>query len=169
MDLIQGKGHGMSRLDTQLESEGAEFLVLGNLLIEGIPAYKAYTRTSGFDLVAVNPERNSPARIQVKSRWATSATGFLIKNIRCDFVIIAKLNRGKKGGGGKKFPPKFYVVPAEVVRDAPRTKDWGRLNFRSIPNFEDYAELRDLIREFLAGFSAGRHLQGNPRSLTPQS
>ena len=32
----------MPRQDTTLESEGAEFLVLGQLLIEGIPAYEAY-------------------------------------------------------------------------------------------------------------------------------
>ena len=29
------------RQNTKLESEGAEFLVLGNLLIEGISTYKA--------------------------------------------------------------------------------------------------------------------------------
>ena len=140
----------MPRLDTQLESEGAEFLVLGNLLIEGIPTYKAYTRTSGYDLVAVNPERNSSARIQVKSRWATNATGFFIKNFQCDFVVVAKLNRGKKGGGGKKLPPKFYVIPARVIKAAPRSRGWGRLNFGSIPDFGGYAERWDLIRDFLA-------------------
>lgn len=30
----------MPRMDTRLESEGAEFLVLGNLLIQGIATYK---------------------------------------------------------------------------------------------------------------------------------
>jgi hypothetical protein len=32
----------MARLNTSLQSTGAEFLVLGNLLINGIQAYKAY-------------------------------------------------------------------------------------------------------------------------------
>ena len=33
----------MARLDTSLESSGAEFLVLGYLLIESVQAFKAYT------------------------------------------------------------------------------------------------------------------------------
>jgi len=47
----------MSRLDTRLESEGAEFLVLGQLLIHRIAAYKTYTNMLGYDLVATHPER----------------------------------------------------------------------------------------------------------------
>lgn len=42
----------MPRLDTRLESEGAEFLVLGQLLIARIPTYKTYTNMPGWDLVA---------------------------------------------------------------------------------------------------------------------
>jgi hypothetical protein len=37
----------MPRQDTTLEAEGAEFLVLGNLLIEGIPAYKNLHEPAG--------------------------------------------------------------------------------------------------------------------------
>ena len=84
----------MPRRDTRLESVGAEFLGLGELLIRGIPTHKTYTNTPGYDVVAVDPERNSVARISVKSRWNTDATGFIIKNFDCDFVVIAKLNRG---------------------------------------------------------------------------
>ena len=43
----------MARLDTSLEATGAEFLVLGELLIEGIVAYKTYTRHLGFKIIAV--------------------------------------------------------------------------------------------------------------------
>lgn len=60
------------RKNTKLESEGAEFLVLGHLLIEGISCYKAYVNFPGYDLTAVNPESRKIARIQVKSRWATN-------------------------------------------------------------------------------------------------
>lgn len=41
----------MPRLDTSLESSGAEFLVLGHLLVEGIQAFKAYTNFPGYDLI----------------------------------------------------------------------------------------------------------------------
>ena len=42
------------RRNTQLEAEGAEFLVVGWLLINGIEAHKMYTKAPGYDLVAVN-------------------------------------------------------------------------------------------------------------------
>src|SRR5216683_7607400 len=59
------------RLDSRLEAEGAEFLVLGYLLLEGINAHKTYTRYPGFDLIASNPATGRSCRIQVKSRWAS--------------------------------------------------------------------------------------------------
>ena len=85
------------RLDTRLESEGAEFLVLGHLLLNRIAAYKTYTNMPGYDLIATKPEANTSARIQVKSRWRTGATGFPISNFDCEFVVAAFLNRGREG------------------------------------------------------------------------
>ena len=83
------------RLDTRLESEGAEFLVLGQLLIAGIEATKAYRNFEGFDLYASNPAAGKTCRIQVKSRWATDYDGgFPIKNLSSDFVVFVALNRG---------------------------------------------------------------------------
>ena len=58
----------MAKQRTTLESEGAEFLVLAQLLIQRIPAYKTYTNLPGYDLVATWPDTNRIARIQVKSR-----------------------------------------------------------------------------------------------------
>lgn len=85
----------MPRLDSKLEAEGAEFLVLGLLLTEGIQAVKNYTKFPGYDIVAVDPERHRSCRIQVKSRWARDYDGgFLIKNFDCDFVAFVQLNRG---------------------------------------------------------------------------
>ena len=94
----------MPRLDTRLESEGAEFLVLGQLLLSKIPSYKTYTNMPGYDLVATNPESSTSAKIQVKSRWRTGANGFPIKNFDCDFIVVVLLNRGSKDGkkGRKK-------------------------------------------------------------------
>jgi hypothetical protein len=84
----------MARLDTSLESAGAEFLVLGRLLLEGVQAFKAYTNFPGYDIIATNPERNTSCRIQVKSRWATDYDGgFPIRHFGCDFVVLAVLNR----------------------------------------------------------------------------
>jgi len=113
----------LPRRDTRLESEGAEFLVLGELLIRGIPGYKAYTNMPGYDLVALDPDRDTIARISVKSRWVTDATGFIIKNFNCDFVVIAKLNRGTKKAPQKVLSPEFFVLPVEAVNNTPKGSD----------------------------------------------
>ncbi len=54
------------RRDTRLEAEGAEFLVVGWLLINGIEAHKTYSKMPGYDLIAVNAKDNKSCRIQVK-------------------------------------------------------------------------------------------------------
>ncbi|SRR6266513_1473643 len=144
----------MPRRDTRLESVGAEFLVLGELLIRGIPAHKTYTNTPGYDVVAVDPEKNSVARISVKSRWNTDATGFIIKNFDCDFVVIVKLNRGTTKDTQNVRPPQFFVLPTRVVEELP-SSNWGRIDFPRIPDFKGYADRWDLIRTFLSS-SKGR-------------
>jgi hypothetical protein len=139
----------MARQNTQLESEGAEFLVLGQLLIQGIPAYKTYTNMPGYDLVATNPDNNRAARIQVKSRWKTKAEGFIIKNFACDFVIIVKLNRGSKDGTAEILPPDYFVMPVIIAEALPRTEGWGKVAFSNIPELESHRENWQVIRDFL--------------------
>ena len=147
------------RQDTKLESEGAEFLVLGNLLIEGISCFKAYVNFPGYDLVAVNPDNSKTVRIQVKSRWATNYDkSFPIKNFGCEFVVHVALNRGFRFG---KFPtggdsgvrdPVFYVFPVEVVRAAQNENDkWGKVTISNIPQYEKYINNWKLIADSLSG------------------
>ncbi|MSM38692.1 MAG: hypothetical protein GJT30_03590 [Geobacter sp.] len=139
------------RQNTRLEAEGAEFLVLGNLLIEGITTHKTYTNIPGYDLIASSPEMNRSARIQVKSRRKTKAEGFIINNFDCDFVVIVKLNRGSKDGKQEIQAPQFYVLPVDIVKGLPRTEGWGKISFRSIENLQHYFQRWDLIRDFLEG------------------
>jgi hypothetical protein len=144
------------RLDSQLESQGAEFLVLGALLTEGVVAYKSYTNTPGYDLIATNPARNTSCRIQIKSRWATDYDrGFLIKNLDSEFVVFVALNRGyryrmagSKNGSGRK-PPEFYVFPTAMLKEVPRSEGWGKLFLRNIKDVESYANRWDLIATYL--------------------
>jgi hypothetical protein len=138
-----------ARRRTQLEAEGAEFLVVGEFLIRGIPAYKNYTKMPGYDVIAINPAKNKSVRISVKSRWATDANGFIIGNFDCDFVVVAKLNRGSTSGLESARPPEFFVFPVDVVRTAPRSKSWNRVTFGSIPNFRTYRDKWDLVGKFL--------------------
>jgi hypothetical protein len=148
----------MARQDTKLESEGAEFMVLGQLLIEGIHCFKAYTNFAGYDLVAVNPETRKSARIQVKSRWATDYDhSFPIKNFDCDFVVLVALNRGYRFGKAKsespedgRKPPQFYCFPIEVVSSAQnKTDKWGKVHIRKISKLESYESAWHLVSQFL--------------------
>lgn len=104
-----------TRRDTKLESDGAEFLVLGRMLIERIATYKSYVNYPGYDLLAVQPDQGSVARVQVKSRFRTDWDGFIIKNLDCDFVVFVALNRGfdrpKRDGARGISDPQFYVLP----------------------------------------------------------
>jgi hypothetical protein len=143
----------MARKNTRLESEGAEFLVLGHLLIEGIPTHKAYTNISGYDVVATWPDTNRSARIQVKSRWATDAGAFIIKKFDCDFVVLVRLNRGYLYSGVAKraLPfdePEFYVLSVADARAMAMTKGWGKIPWQQ-EELELHRRRWGIIRDFL--------------------
>jgi hypothetical protein len=139
----------MPRQDTRLESEGAEFLTLGQLLLNKIASYKTYTNMPGYDIVATNPEEKKAARIQVKSRWRTKAPGFLIKNFDCDFAVAVLLNRGSKAGTAPILPPQYYVIPTPIVKAATDTGTWSKVFFKDIAQLPRYEEAWGLIDTFL--------------------
>lgn len=147
------------RQDTALESEGAEFLVLGHLLVEGVSCFKAYTRSPGYDLIAVSSDGGRTARIQVKSRWATDYDkSFPIRNFDCDFVVLVALNRGYRfrkkpttQGDGRRTP-EFYVFPVGVVRSAQNEASrWGKVTITNIPDYERFRGNWRQVKEFLMG------------------
>ncbi|TRW98354.1 hypothetical protein FNJ84_06135 [Paracoccus sp. M683] len=142
------------RLDTHLESEGAEFLVCGLLMIEGIPSYKAYTNTAGYDILASHPTRGRVARIQVKSRWASNhGFGFPLKNADSDFVVFVALNRGTRNksqsSDARKGVPEFYVFPTPIVLAARREDDWKKVQMRRIERLASYRDNWKLVADFL--------------------
>lgn len=131
--------------------------MLGNLLIEGIQAFKAYTNFPGYDLLATNAERNRSCRIQVKSRWATDFDGgFPIRNFNCDFVVFVALNRGYRyrrkqteAGTGRRDPG-FYVFPVRVVQEAQDpTSKWGKVFLKRIKEPDQYLSGWGAIKRFL--------------------
>jgi len=157
------------RLDSTLEAAGAEFLVLGLLLVEGIQASKAYVNFPGYDIVATDPDAGTAVRVQVKSRWATDYDGgFLIRNFDTDFVAFVELNRGyryrrkqNKEADGRK-PPRVFVFPVDVVRDAQsKTSTWGKVFLRSIGDVESYVDHWEQVRQELAA--------RKPRTAAPAS
>lgn len=148
--LQRGYDINMTRQNTHLESEGAEFLVLGTLLTLGITSYKAYGNMPGYDIWATNPEREKSARIQVKSRWRTGAEGFIIKNFDCDFVVVVLLNRGSKDGVAKVQAPEFYVLPVDMLKKLHNPNStWGKLSLSKIPGFKEQQDQWSIISKFL--------------------
>lgn len=143
-----------SRLHTKLESDAAEFLVLGRLLLERVPTYKSYVNYPGYDLISVNPVKYTSARIQVKSRYRTDWDGFIIKNFDCDFVVLVTLNRGfakiKKNSDNGIKEPDFYILSisyVEEVRD-PGNK-WGKITRNRLKNIGQYQNNWEIIKDFL--------------------
>lgn len=142
------------RKDTKLESEGAEFLVLGHLLLNKISAFKAYVNFPGYDLIAADAENNTSARIQVKSRYQTNWDGFIIKNFDCDFVVLVTLNRGysksrKNADKGIKDPD-FYVMPVSYINEVKDPdNNWGKIIKKRLIGIEQYQDRWDFIKEFL--------------------
>jgi hypothetical protein len=145
--------------ETNLYSEGAEFLVLGHLLIRGIHATKAYTRYPGWDLLASNPDTGKTCRIQVKARLGTDYDrAFPIKNFDAEFVVHVALNRGYRysrawrAESGEK-PPEFYVLPmAEVEAVAEQSPKWGaasKVFLKTIPYAKQYRDGWSLIEDYV--------------------
>lgn len=147
-----------------LHSEGAEFLVLGQLLIRGVHASKAYTRYPGWDVLAASPDTGRTCRIQVKARLRTDYDrGFTIKNFDAEFVVHVALNRSymrlRSGDDGER-PVAYYVLPMAVVKKAAMDdpRKWGeshKVFLRRIPASEQYLDAWDLIVNYLD--SAPRH------------
>lgn len=145
-----------ARLDTKLESDAAEFPVLGRLLLERVPTYKSYVNYPGYDLVAVNPDKNTSAKIQVKSRYRTDWDGFIINNFECDFVVFVTLNRGfakvKRNGENGVKEPEFYILPISYVKKVRDPENaWGKIVRNRLKGIEQYQNRWEKIKEFLNG------------------
>lgn len=143
------------RFNSKLEAMGAEHLVLGQLLIDGIPAYLAYGNQRDYDVIAVWPEGNRSCTIQVKSRWATDANlSFPISKLGADFVVFVALNRGvryRKARADEEVrrDPDFYVVPMAAVREHHRTGSMSVLRLRDLPDWRSYLMEWEPVRQFL--------------------
>ena len=115
----------------------------------GISAYKAYGNQPGHDLIATNPEEGKAARVQVKSRHPTGASGFPLRVADgFDFLVFVRLNRGNRRHPTPS-PPIFYVFPSDVIKAAHRPGSFSKVVLRDILEREDYRDRWDLIASFL--------------------
>jgi hypothetical protein len=143
------------RLNSRLEASGAEFLVLGNLLLRKILAHKAYTNFPGYDLLAVNPVIHKVCRIQVKSRFYSTDSAFGFTNFDCDFVVFVALNRSKISGNNNSTisvpinDPDYYIFPIEVIQKVHRKSKFPKVRIKDIPELQSYLNNWQLIIEYL--------------------
>ena len=140
-----------------LESAGAEFLVLAQLLIRRIQTDKAYANQIGYDLVCSNYETKNHARIQVKSRWATDANSFTFSNFKSDFIVLVRLNRGHSSSKkkDKKTPgePDYFVFPTTIIKQMVTTSGSRRhklsMKPKELSKFKDHQNKWKIIEEHL--------------------
>lgn len=144
------------RLNTALPAQGAEFLVLGHLLVQGISAYKAYVNNPDYDLLAVNAETGRTARISVKSRYSVAYDGgFPLPSVACEFVVFVALNRPdprqEQAIRESTRPADFFVFPIALLEPIRKGKaGWHKVFLRDIEQVDQYREGWDLIADFLA-------------------
>ena len=108
-----------NRLNTEVPTEGAVYLIQGMLCRAGIPTFKAPAFRAVYDLVAINPYTKKTVTIQVKSRFQTDCDrGFVVNRLGADFFAFVFLNMGnwyssKPDEGIDE--PEFYIVPKTKV------------------------------------------------------
>ncbi len=143
----------MARTNTQLESAGAEYLVLGNLLRFKIQSFITSQNFEDYDIVATNPKKNKSIKIQVKSRFKESDTSFPIKKFGSKFVIFVKLNCGRRKDKKLTYeyrdPPEFYIFPTKLCKKYNRGGDWNKVHIKDIPNYKKYKDNWGLIKQKL--------------------
>ncbi|MDD3976507.1 MAG: hypothetical protein PHN22_05080 [Candidatus ainarchaeum sp.] len=138
------------KLKTQLESAGAEYLVLGELLRRRIQAFIVSQNFEAYDIVAVNTKKNLSVKIQVKSRFIAKANGFPIHKIGTDFVVFVRLNITKKTNGGFNYSesPEFFILPILEVKKKKSSDKYEKANFKKT-FLEQYKNKWDLINKEL--------------------
>jgi hypothetical protein len=138
--------------DTQLEHAGAQFLVLGELLVRGVETHKTYLNTTGYDLVASNGEDHRSCRMQVKCQtFADADRSIPLENPHCDFIVVVRLNIGRgKRTKGIDTAREFFIIPTAVAYAAMSDhQTTARFLFDEIDNCKQYQDAWHLISEFL--------------------
>ena len=118
------------RISTQLEQEGAEHLVIGNLLRFKIQSYLCPKNFEDYDLIAINPKNEKMKKVQVKSRLVNTASSFPLKKVGSDFIVFVKLNCAKRIKGELRYKydlePEFYIFPTKLCKEYREQKGWSQ-------------------------------------------
>ena len=149
------------RKDTKLVSTGAEFIVLGKLLLHEIQTYKTYVNFEGYDLVSVNPDKGKSAKIQVKSKNFVNDFSFYLNPVEkdqpdfyvfCHTSVYHYVNKVAQLVEDKNTKPRFFIMDYKSVQKYKSTDKQGSDYIKlktSVPNYEFYEENWKLIKNFL--------------------
>lgn len=151
----------VKKKDTKLVSTGAEFIVLGKLLLNEIQTYKTYVNFEGYDLVSVNPTINKSCKIQVKSKNFKNDSSFYLNSVeknKPDFYVFCQTNTYKYVNkiavliNDSKLKPRFFVMDYDSVQRFKSTDKKGQDYIKiisSVPDFESYEDNWKSIKDFL--------------------
>lgn len=146
-----------NRLNTEVPTEGAVYLIQGMLCRAGIPTFKAPEFRAVYDLVAINPYTKKSATIQMKSRFETdNDRSFQVKKLGADFFAFVFLNMGKNWDSSGPHvdirEPEFYVIPKDKVEPIVASKERKMRKFfikRDDANFVKFCNAWHLVAQDL--------------------
>lgn len=146
--------------NSKFSQEGAEKLILSNLLIRDVECYQAYENQKSYDLIAISKDGKKTAKIEVKSRHNEytkniSGSNFKLKNSPFpDFYVSVFI---KSYNNKKKLLPnaveeELLILPTSVVHSKKHISI-GKKGTYFYPNklkdLDKYLNNFELITDFL--------------------
>ena len=149
------------RKDSKLTQEGAEKLIVSNLLIRDIECYQAYGNQKSYDLIAIAKNGKKTARIEVKSRhnqYAKKITGSNFKHKTPPFPdfyvsVFIKSFKNKIQVSPNKIEIDILVLPKNIVHSKKHTHIGEKGNYfypNRLDDINKYLNNYELITDFLS-------------------
>jgi hypothetical protein len=134
------------RQDTTAESEAAELFTVAMLGLRGLIAGQYPRNHKGADVYAWTAEGGRRANIQVKYRHAADGVDFSVKNLKADFVVAIRANRGTTVGGRNTM--QVWVIPAAELAPLIQTvRSDSYVRFTRLK--DDWLHAWDLIENYV--------------------
>ncbi len=145
---------------SKFTQEGAEKLIVSNLLIRDIECYQAYENQKSYDLIAISKNGKKTARIEVKSRQNNHSrkitnSNFMQKSPPLpDFYVSVFIKSYKNN---KKVLPndvetEVLVLPKSIVHSKKNTAVGQKGKYfypNKLQNIHQYLDNYELITKFL--------------------
>ena len=149
------------RKDSKLTQEGAEKLIVSNLLIRDIECYQAYSNQKSYDLIAISKNGKKTARIEVKSRLnkhAQKITGSNFKHKTRPFPdfyvsVFIKSFKNKSQVSPNNIEIDILVLPQKIVHSKKHSHIRAKGTYfypNRLDDIKKYLNNYELITDFLS-------------------